>query len=222
MSVIGDLFGRSPVRPMQQHMEAASNCAEQLVPLLEAMARGDLDAVAIHRASIDELEHKADEIKHEIRSNLPRRLFMAIERRDMLEILDCQDSIADVTQDVAEMVALRGMVTPPSLVEPLAALVDSALATCAQSSAVVNELDELVEAGFGRMEVNRVEEMIAKLNEFESHADVLGEEALRALFAIEEDIGVGAYYWCEIIRWIGDVADYAERAGNRIRLLIAA
>ena len=44
----------------------------------------------------------------------------------------------------------------------------------------------------------------------------------RALFAIEDDIGVGAYYWCEIIRWIGDVADYAERAGNRIRLLIAA
>lgn len=222
MSVIGDLFGRSPVRPMQQHMEAANNCAKAIVPLLDAMARGDFEEVATQRALIDELEHEADSIKHEIRSNLPRRLFMAIERRDMLEILDCQDSIADVTQDVAEMAALRRMVTPPSLVEPLAALALSALDTCAQSSAVVNELDELVETGFGRHEISRIEEMITKLNEFESRADVLGEDALRALFAIEDEIGVGAYYWCEIIRWIGDIADYAERAGNRIRLLIAA
>ena len=207
---------------MQQHMEAANNCAKAIVPLLDAMARGDFEEVATQRALIDELEHEADSIKHEIRSNLPRRLFMAIERRDMLEILDCQDSIADVTQDVAEMAALRGMVTPPSLVEPLAALALSALDTCAQSSAVVNKLDELVETGFGRHEISRIEEMITKLNDLESRADVLGEDALRALFAIEDEIGVGAYYWCEIIRWIGDIADYAERAGNRIRLLIAA
>jgi predicted phosphate transport protein (TIGR00153 family) len=222
MSVIGDLFGRSPVRPMQQHMEAAGNCAKAIIPLLDAMARGDLDELAKQRAIIDDLEHQADEMKHEIRSNLPRRLFMAIERRDMLEILDCQDSIADVTQDVAELAMLRAMVTPASLVAPLAALAQSALETCAQSAAVVNELDELVETGFGRHEVSRIEEMIQKLNEFESRADVLGEDALRALFAIEDEIGVGAYYWCEIIRWIGDIADYAERAGNRIRLLIAA
>ena len=32
----------------------------------------------------------------------------------------------------------------------------------------------------------------------------------------------GAYYWYEIIQWIGDIADYAERVGNRIRLLIAS
>ena len=53
-------------------------------------------------------------------------------------------------------------------------------------------------------------------------ADKRGEEALKALFAIEDEIGVGAYYWYEIINWIGDIADYAERAGNRIRLLIAS
>ena len=34
---------------------------------------------------------------------------MAIERRDLLDILDFQDSIADVTQDLAEFVDQRGM-----------------------------------------------------------------------------------------------------------------
>ena len=222
MSVIGSLFGRSPIRPMQAHMEAAVECARAIPTLLDAMARGDIEAIDRERARIDDFEHRADELKHEIRSHLPKRLFMAVERRDMLEILDYQDSIADVAQDVAEMAALRRMKTPDALRAPLAALAESALATCAQSESVVNKLDELVETGFGRHEVARVEEMIEKLNDLESDADEKGELALRTLFSIEDEIGVGAYYWYEIIRWIGDIADYAERAGNRVRLLIAS
>ena len=222
MSLIGNLFGRSPIRPMQTHMQAATDCARVVPALLEAMAAGDGAEIDRVRATIDELEHRADELKHEIRSHLPKRLFMAVERRDLLEILDSQDSIADRAQDVAEMAALRNMATPEPLKAPLAALADAALDTCSQSEAVINELDELIETGFGRHEVARVEEMIAKLNGRESEADARGEDALRALFAIEDEIGVGAYYWYEIIGWIGEIADHAERAGNRIRLLIAS
>lgn len=222
MSVIGNLFGRSPIRPMQTHMQAASECARAILPVLDAMARGDMDALDRERANVDALEHRADELKHEIRMHLPKRLFMAVERRDMLEILDYQDSVADVTQDVAELAALRRMVTPEPLKAPLLELAKAAIATCAQSETVINELDELIETGFGRHEVARVEMMIKRLNELESAADERGEEALRTLFSIENEIGVGAYYWYEIIGWIGDIADFAERAGNRIRLLIAS
>jgi len=222
MSVIGNLFGRSPIRPMQTHMKAAAECARAILPVLEAMATDDMEALDRGRAIVDELEHRADELKHEIRSHLPKRLLMAIERRDMLEILDYQDSIADVAQDVAELAALRRMKTPEILKRPLQALAEAALATCAQSESVIDELDELVETGFGRHEVARVEVMIETLNDLESLADDRGEEALRVLFSIEDEIGVGAYYWYEIIQWIGDIADYAERAGNRIRLLIAS
>lgn len=222
MSVIGNLFGRSPIRPMQTHMKAAGECARAIVPLLEAMASGDMDALDRERAKIEELEHRADDLKHEIRSHLPKRLFMAVERRDMLEILDSQDSIADVVQDVAEIAALRRMTTPSALQAPLAALAEASLATCAHSETIINELDELVETGFGRHEVARVEEMIGRLNELESRADEKGEEALRILFSIEDEIGIGAYYWYELIGWIGNIADHAERVGNRIRLLIAS
>ena len=115
MSVIANLFGRSPIRPMQTHMQVASECARAILPVLDAMARGDMDGLDRGRAAVDELEHRADELKHEIRLHLPRRLFMAVERRDMLEILDYQDSVADVSQDVAELAALRRMTTPEVL-----------------------------------------------------------------------------------------------------------
>ena len=221
MSLIGNLFGRSPIRPMQEHMAAAVECAREVAPLVEAMVSGDLAALSVQRGKIDELEHKADSIKNEIRSHLPQRLFLAMDRRDMLDILDFQDSIADVAQDVAELADLRGMRVPDRLCEPLRSLTTRVIATCEQAERAISQLGELVETGFGRHEVGRVEEMLVELARLESDTDDLAQTALRALFEIENELGVGTVFWYQLIGWIGDMADYAERVGNRIRLLIA-
>ena len=221
MSIIGSLFGRSPIRPMQRHMAAAVSCAREVIPLVDAMVAGDLAAVAQHRQRIVELEHAADEIKHEIRSHLPKRLLMPVERRDMLEILDRQDSIADVAQDIAEMAEMREMIAPEPLKAPLVELTARVIVTCTQAEDVINQLDELIETGFGHNEVAKVEEMIARLNALESETDALAERAQRQLFAIEDELGVGTYFWYQLIKWIANMADHAEKVGNRLRLLIA-
>jgi predicted phosphate transport protein (TIGR00153 family) len=221
-SFMGSLFGRSPIRPMQRHMQAAVGCAREVLPLFEDMAAGRVEALAGRRREIDRLEHEADAIKNEIRSHLPKRLFMAVERRDMLEILDCQDSIADVAQDIAGLADQRSMTIPEGLVEPLLDLVRRVVAACEHAEKVVNELDELVETGFGHREVGRVEEMLAELSRLESETDQLAERAQRRLFALEAELGVSTVFWYQMINWVGDMADYAERVGNRLRLLIAS
>jgi predicted phosphate transport protein (TIGR00153 family) len=221
MAWMDKLVGRSPVGPMQEHMRVVVACAHQIVPLVEAMASGDAAAIRERRAAIDDLEHEADSIKNEIRNNLPRRLMLALERRDMLEILDSQDSIADVTQDIAELVDQRGMVLPPPLVEPMTALAARVVAACDQGQKVINELDELVETGFSPRETARVETMISELGRIETETDELQDRACRVLFGLEDELGVATVYWHQIILWIADLADYAERVGNRLRLLIA-
>jgi len=222
VSIIGSLFGRSPIRPIQRHMGAAVACAREILAFVEAMGAADLDAMRRHREEVVRLEHEADTIKHEIRSHLPKRLFMAVERRDMLEILDNQDSIADTAQDIAELAEMRGMVAPEPLREPLLVLTRRVIVTCEQSEKIINQLDELIETGFGPHEVAKVEEMIQVLNSLESETDELAEQAQRVLFGIEDELGVGTYFWYQIINWIADLADYAEKVGNRLRLLIAS
>ena len=221
MSWINKLVGRSPIKPMQEHMRAAVACSREVAPLIEAMATGDDEAIAAQRAKIDRLEHKADELKHDIRSHMPRRLMLALERRDMLDILDCQDSIADTAQDIAELVDQRRMHLPADLVGPFRALTAKVITACEQGQRVIGELDELVETGFGDREVARIEEMIAELGRIESETDVLSDTAARGIFALEGELGVATVYWHQLILWIADLADYAERVGNRLRLLIA-
>jgi predicted phosphate transport protein (TIGR00153 family) len=222
MSFLGNLFGASPIRPMQRHMKAAVACAREILPLFADMAAGRTETFAERRRTIDQLEHDADDIKNEIRGHLPKRLFMAFERRDMLEILDSQDSIADRAQDIAELVDQRSMVMPEGLAEPLLDLAAKVIATCEQAGRIIQELDELLETGFSGREAGRVEEMISALNELESESDELAERAHRKLFATEEELGVSTVFWYELINRVGRMADHAEKVGNRLRLLIAS
>jgi len=207
---------------MQEHMAVAVDCAKQIIPLIDAMAEGSSDNIKACRSEIDRIEHQADELKHQIRRHMPRRLLMAMERRDMLEILDCQDSIADVTQDIAELADQRQMFLPAPLIEPIRALAIRVVAACEQGKKVVDELDELVETGFGEREIARVEEMITELGNIESDTDDLLDRAARTLFSMEEELGVATVFWHQLVLWIADLADYSERVGNRLRLLIAS
>ena len=221
MAWIDKLVSRSPIKPMQQHMSVAVLCAREILPLLDAMAAGDIEAIRDRRTEIDRLEHEADQLKHEIRSHMPRRFMMAMDRRTMLEILDYQDSIADVTQDIAELADQRGMHLPDGLREPVLSLAHRVVTACEQGQRIVDELDELVETGFGEGEVARVDEMITELGRLESETDGELDRAARALFAMEEELGVATVFWHQIILWIANLADLSERVGNRLRLLIA-
>jgi len=221
MAFMGNLFGRSPIRPMQEHMRAAAACAKQILPLFEELVAGNAEAVSARREEIDRLEHEADRIKNEIRSNLPKRMFLAVERRDMLEILNYQDSIADVAQDVAELVDMRRMVVPKEIAEVLLELARRVVTACGQAERVVDELENLVETGFGGREAARIDEMIDELNRIESETDTLEKRAKELLFGIEDELGISAIFWYQIVDHVGQIADYAESVGNRLRLLTA-
>ncbi len=71
-------------------------------------------------------------------------------------------------------------------------------------------------------EADRVEEMVEELNRIEDETDELGMSLAKSLFANEEKLGaVSVIFWYQLIQWIGDLADYAEKTGDRLRLLIA-
>lgn len=221
-SPISALFGKSPFGPMQEHMRVVEECAEEVVPLLEALRDRDHDRVRAHKEKIFALEEEADDVKNELRSQLPRSLFMPVDRRDLLDLLNAQDSIADTAQDIAGLVVLRGMEIPHFMsagLLPYAARVVDAVHKCRE---VINELDELLEMGFRGKETDRVIDNIQELSTIETHTDDQGMALIGLLFEHQEELNaLEVVYWDRLIDLIGDIADYAEDVGDRLRLLIA-
>jgi uncharacterized protein len=216
------MFGRSPFKPMQQHMRTVKKCSAQVTKLFEALCDGDQDKVTSIKDRIFELEAEADDIKNELRQHLPRSLFMPVARRDLLEVLDLQDSIADIAQDIAGLLVERKMDVPEGMRQPLLILVRRCVDACDQASRIIERLDELVETGFRGPESDAVLEMVNQLNKIESDTDQMGLELSRSLFAHEDDMKpVSVVLWYDLILMIGDLADTAEKIGNRLRLLLA-
>jgi predicted phosphate transport protein (TIGR00153 family) len=207
---------------MQQHIGIVARCAAEVPKLFEALCAEDQAKVAAVKDRIFTLEQEADDIKNELRAHLPKSLFLPVDRRDLLEVLDMQDSVADTAQDIAGLLIERPMTVPEALKEPLLAMTKRCVDACAQSEKIVNELDELVATGFGGRQSEAVSNMVDELNKIETDTDEMGMELTRRLFELEEDINpVSVMFWYQLIQWIGDLADYSEKVGNRIRLLMA-
>ena len=86
-NVLANIFGKSPVVPLEKHIEVAFRCAKKLRPFMTAAVKGDWDRAIAYRDQIEDLEHKADDLKKEIRLNLPKSLFMPVPRQDLLDLL---------------------------------------------------------------------------------------------------------------------------------------
>jgi predicted phosphate transport protein (TIGR00153 family) len=216
------LFGKSPFKALQTHMREVVDCARDVQPLIQALADSDQAEVEKVKNRIFEREAKADEIKNELRLHLPKSLFMPVDRRDLLEILHLQDTIANRAQDIAGLLFERKMTIPPFMQEPLIALTARCIDTCEYSLSVIEELDELLALGFRGREAEKVNDMLKELNDIEDETDELGIALARALFEHEDEMKpVSVMMWYQLIEWIGDLADYAEKVGDRLRLLIA-
>lgn len=216
------LFGRSPFKPLQEHMRTVKKCAVQVTKLFEALCDGDQEKVEAIKERIFKLESEADGIKNELRSHLPKSLFMPVDRRDLLEVLDLQDNIADTAQDIAGLLVGRKMEVADGMQQPLLKLVRRSVDACDHANRIIERLDELVETGFRGPESDSVIEMVDQLSKIESDTDQMGLELSRTLFAREDDMKpVTVVFWYDLIKMIGALADDAEKIGNRLRLLLA-
>ena len=216
------MFGESPFKALQKHMRIVLECAREVQPLIEALAAGDQDRVGEQKERIFEREAAADRIKHDMRAHLPKSLFMPVDRRDLLEVLHLQDAIANTAQDIAGLLIERRMSIPDFLRTPLIDLTARCMATVELAADVIEELDELLAIGFRGREVDLVDEMLTRLNALEDETDELGIQLARALFNHEDELKpVSVMMWYRIIEWVGDLADYAEKVGDHLRLMIA-
>ncbi|MAB98419.1 MULTISPECIES: TIGR00153 family protein [Pseudomonas] len=216
------LFGRSPIGPMQQHIAKAHECAANLVPFFEAVMAEDWTKVEQVQQDMARLENEADKLKKSVRLHLPKNLFLPVPRSDLLELLSVQDKIANRAKDIAGLMLGRSMTIPASLQPEMLAFVRRCVEASAQALKAMKELDSLLEAGFGGREAMLVESMVMELEEIERDTDVMQISIRRALFKLEKDLpAVDVMFLYKVIEWLGDVADRAERVGNRLEQLLA-
>lgn len=220
-SILG-VFAKSPIKPLEKHIRMVTKCCGQLTPFFAACAVNDWDKAGLLRKDISELEQEADTLKRQLRLELPGGLFMPVDRADLLELLTQQDRIANKAKDIAGRVFGRQLQIPESLQENFNAYLARCIEATEKAADAINELDDLLETGFKGREVNLVEKMIHQLDLIEDDTDTMQVKMRADLMALEATLNpIDVMFLYQIIEWVGDLADLAERVGARLEILLA-
>ena len=223
LSPLGNLFGRSPIGPIQEHMAMVDRAAQLVPDMLRASSADDWDTAAKVHQAIAEAEAAADAQKRSVRRHLPNRLFLPVPRSDLLTLVGVQDHIANTAKDIAGLIIGRKIRFPAALQAAAIELAEASAATSHQALKAIQELDELLEVGFtGTEEIRRVEGMLKSVDELEGNSDDLAIHLRTGLFALEKDLPpVDVMFLYQIITLLGTVADDAESVGDRLQILMA-
>ncbi|NQY49828.1 MAG: TIGR00153 family protein [Colwellia sp.] len=216
------VFAKSPIKPLEKHIRIVVKCSKQLIPFFDACVAKDWSEAAKVRRKLSKLEQDADALKRQLRLELPGGLFMPVDRADLLELLTQQDKIANKAKDIAGRVLGRKLEVPESLQAEFSVYLERCLDATEKAAEAINELDDLLETGFRGREVVLVEKMINQLDAIEDDTDGLQITLRKNLLAIEKDLNpVDVMFLYQIIDWVGDLADLAERVGARLEILLA-
>lgn len=203
-------------------MEKAQECASEFLPFFDATLAGDWERAEAIQLRIQHLEREADQVKKEIRNSMRSGLLIPVNRSDVLELLRMQDKIANRVRDIAGLMLGRRMVIPAQLAGLMREFVVAAVSTAAQALNAIEELDELLETVFAGRETAIVHAMISEVEALEEETDRLEVQVRAELFALESELPpVNVIFLYDIISWIGEVADVAQRVGGRLEQLIA-
>ena len=221
-SAIFSLFARSPIGPLQEHMEKVHAACAALPQFFQAVFSNNWAEVEKERNNIAQLEHEADDMKKELRLHLPKSLFMPVARTDILEMLQLQDLIANRAKDISGIVLGRRMQFPEKIQTLYLNFLQRCIDAAAQANKVISELDNLLETGFSGEEVNIVENMIHELDKIENDTDAMQIAIRYELFQLEKNMNpIDVMFLYKVFDWTGDLADRAQRAGNQLQVMLA-
>jgi len=219
-SIFG-VFAKSPIKPIQMHIDKVAACSELLIPFFEASHEQNWIKAEKVRKEISKLEKQADELKRELRLTLPKGLFMPIARGDLIELVNRQDKIANVTKDIAGRVLGRKLQLPDEIAEDFITYLKRCLDAIQLAKKAINELDELLETGFKGREVDVVTKMISELESIEDDTDSLQIKLRGSLLTVEQHHNpVDIMFLYQIVEWVGQLADHSELIGTQLELIL--
>ena len=218
----GKLFGKSPFKPVKKHMKIANQCVEKMPDALQAFFEKDKSKLKEIRHEIAQLESDADKIFEELQNRLPKTMFLPVDRRDLLDVLEMQEAISDRTEDIIGLMLDLSIDVPNEMRQPMKHLVEHCVSATNGAYDIVASFENLVETGFKGPHVEKTQKLITEVVSIETEADSIGTDISHALFEHGRDMHpVSVVFLYKLIGWIDDLADFSESLAIRSRLLLA-
>jgi hypothetical protein len=217
---ISEVISNSPLALLERHAGVCVDCVERLPLYFQEVQSGRWARAEEVREEICRFEGLADELKHDVRSNLPRGLWMSVSRADLLELVRVQDKMANGVKEVSGISLGRQLAFPSPLTEDLNEFVDVVVTVSRSVVKIIGATRELSRSAFGTRQTNAILDFVSQVEAGERRSDDM-QAALRARVREHEvDLPpVDAMFLYQLLAAIGEIADNAEKVAHRAQII---
>ncbi|MGV3510208.1 MAG: DUF47 domain-containing protein [Sphingobacteriaceae bacterium] len=180
--------------------------AEVLIELLNATDDARKEELT---KQIEDLEHKGDEITHQIFLELGKNFITPFDREDIHLLASVIDDIADYIHDSATRIQLYKIQNITPAMKELGRLIHQG---CLDLDKAIFELKNL-------KNIRLIAESCVRINSMENQADAVFERAVADLFEYEEDAKVIIKYK-EVLAALETATDKCEDAANVLESIL--
>jgi predicted phosphate transport protein (TIGR00153 family) len=214
---------RSPFEGLVKHSEKIDECVKNIKACINAYLDCDFAKAEEYTIKVRRIEHEADLIKANIRSHLPKSIFMAVSKSEFHLLLHDSDSILDFAEDVAVLLTMKRTCVPPQVAAGMKELINKIIQCVGAYQEVMGHMEKLVQVSFSGKERDFVKELIKDIHRFEHEADILEFRISKELFNMEHEEldAISVVHLLKVIDRMGGIADKAENAGDRVRAMLA-
>ena len=220
MQSINQLFGESPFKHMVDHVRKIHQCVKLIRPIAESIVAGDTEKLRALQDDMSRTEYEADQLKDDIRQNLPRRFFLPVNRDDILGFVRQLDRMADDAEDFAVVSTFRKLDIPADLRPDFMALVDKVVQVSENLLDVAEDLAQLQKESFEGPEAERVLSKIQQVCHMEWESDKLSRRCARNYYSAPGLDAVTIILLEKLCKALTGIADHAENVGKNLRLMI--
>jgi hypothetical protein len=222
MKFIGKFFGSSPFKYIAEHTKKVHECVKLLEPLTEALLEEDYKKIEELHDRMSRTEHEADQIKTLIRDEISKVYLLSVEKSELKQFIQMQDSVADSAEDYCVVLLLRKTKVPRELREDFTAFMRQVIKVSDHLLSVAEELSAVAKAAFTGEEADRVLKAIDQIGYEEWQADKLQRKFARHAYSIEDKLDcITLIFIDKYCRTLSAVANNAERAAKFLHNVIA-
>lgn len=169
----------------------------------------DFSNVEAKVKDLHDLEHRGDEITHDIYKALNKVFMPPLDREDIIAITRALDDVIDNIYGAADAMCVYNIQAPTPIAASLAAVI------VAGTESVAKELPKLRQ----RRTMRDIEEGVIELHRLENKADALLREGVKELFHTPHD-PVQVIAWSRIYETMERVTDKCEDIADVLRGLV--
>jgi predicted phosphate transport protein (TIGR00153 family) len=217
---ISDVISNSPLVLLARHAGVCVDCVERL-PLYFAEAQANRWGRASDvREEICRFEGLADELKQDVRSNLPRGLWMSVSRADLLELVRVQDKMANGVKEVSGISLGRQLAFPAAMTSEVADFIDVVVQVSRVVVKIIGATRELSRSAFGTRQTNVILDFVSQVEADERRSDEMQATLRARLREYEAELSaVDVIFLYQLLAAIGDIADNAEKVAHRAQII---